>query len=380
MIDIRVEKKLGSFSLNTAFESDSDGTTALFGRSGAGKTSIINMIAGLVQPDAGCIRINDLTLFDSARRINLAPEKRRIGYVFQDGRLFPHLSVKKNLTYGLRLTRKKFRYIGIDEVVDLLGIDHLMSRYPSALSGGEKQRVAIGRALLTSPSLLLMDEPLASLDETRKKDVLPFIARLSSRFSIPIIYVSHSLDEILNLADHLVLLSNGNVVACGNIESIVNRIDLAPYIGGSDYGSVISGIVDVCEDNYGLTHLKFAGGIIKVPHLFINTGSPVRIRIPARSVSISLSRPVDTSIQNVFPGTIEEILSPDPSFVDIRMDIGCPLVARITRQSKESLGLKTGTPVFALVKSIAVTNDQGNSNTFMPQYSPNSPLPGEYCA
>lgn len=248
MIDIRVEKKLGSFQVRAAFASNSDGTTALFGRSGAGKTSIINMIAGLIRPDKGVIRVNGRTLFDSERHINIAVEKRRVGYVFQDGRLFPHLSVKKNLTYGMRRAPKKFRYIQMHDVVDLLGIGHLLSRYPVALSGGEKQRVAIGRSLLTSPALLLMDEPLASLDESRKSDVLPFIGRLSSRFSVPIVYVSHSLDEILNLADHLVLMHNGNVAACGSIESVVNRVDLAPYVGSAEYGSVISGKVDGPED------------------------------------------------------------------------------------------------------------------------------------
>ena len=279
----------------------------------------------------------------------------------------------------MRRVPKKLRYIRFEDVVDLLGIGHLLSRYPAGLSGGEKQRVAIGRALLTSPSLLLMDEPLASLDETRKNDVLPFIARLSSQFSIPIVYVSHSLDEILNLADHLVLINNGSVMACGSTESIVNRSEFAPFIGGNDYGSVIFGVVETCGDTYGLTHLRFPGGIMKVPRLLIKTGSAVRIRIPARSVSISLSRPNDTSIQNVFPGIIEDILTPDPSFVDIRMNIGCPLVARITRQSRENLGLIPGNRVFAMVKSIAVTSDQGSLKSFIPEISTGSPLTGGYC-
>lgn len=221
MLDIKLRKKQGSFFLNAAFDSCATGITALFGQSGAGKTSVVNMIAGLARPDAGHIFVNNNLLFDSKNRINVPPEKRRIGYVFQDGRLFPHLSVKRNLTFGMNLTPKKYRYVQFDQVVELLGIGHLLSRRPAKLSGGEKQRVAIGRSLLTSPSLLLMDEPFASLDSSRKEEVLPYISRLSREFSIPIIYVSHSLDEILNLADNMVLMAEGKVAASGSIESVL---------------------------------------------------------------------------------------------------------------------------------------------------------------
>jgi molybdate transport system ATP-binding protein len=210
-MEIDVRRKQGDFSLDVAFLGAATGVTALYGPSGAGKTTVVQMVAGLARPDDGRIAINGLCLFDSARGIDRPPEERRIGYVFQDGRLFPHLSVHANLTYGMQRTPAARRFVTFDAVVALLGIDHLLQRRPAKLSGGEKQRVAIGRALLTSPALLLMDEPLASLDAARKAEVLPFIQRLGSEFAIPILYVSHALDEITQLAARLVVLCDGRV-------------------------------------------------------------------------------------------------------------------------------------------------------------------------
>ncbi len=195
MLDLHVIKQQGDFGVDAAFVSSEVGVTALFGRSGAGKTSVVNMVAGLVRPDRGHITVNGRVLFDSEKGTHVPPEKRRMGYIFQDGRLFPHLSVKSNLTFGMRFTTDAERRVGFEAVVALLGIEHLLHRRPARLSGGEKQRVAIGRALLTNPSLLLMDEPLASLDRRRKAEVLPFLSRLCGEFSIPILYVSHSLSK-----------------------------------------------------------------------------------------------------------------------------------------------------------------------------------------
>ena len=223
---IGIKHQQGNFSLSVFFEGAESGVTALFGPSGAGKTSVVNMVAGLMRPDAGRIAINGQCLFDSAQGINLPPEKRRIGYVFQDGRLLPHLSVKANLVYGMRRTPPDKRFVKLAQVVDLLGIGHLLRRRPAKLSGGEKQRVAIGRALLTSPSLLLMDEPLASLDAARKSEVLPFIMRLGKEFAIPVLYVSHALDEIISLATHLVMLENGRVLASGEPSDLLSRPNL----------------------------------------------------------------------------------------------------------------------------------------------------------
>lgn len=236
-MEIIVTRRQGDFCVDAAFAGPESGVTALFGPSGAGKTSLINMVAGLMQPDAGRISVNGLCLFDSSRRIDLPPEKRRIGYVFQDGRLLPHLSVRANLTYGMRLTPADHRFVAFDDVVELLGIGHLLTRRPAKLSGGEKQRVAIGRALLTCPALLLMDEPLASLDGSRKAEVLPFIMRLSREYAIPILYVSHIMDEILNLADHLVLMDKGRVVASGDLDDLLGRPELQAPLGREDFGS-----------------------------------------------------------------------------------------------------------------------------------------------
>lgn len=222
MLEIKVQKKLGSFVVDVAFATSGAGITALFGRSGAGKTSVINMVAGLFPPDKGLITVNGRKLFDSTQSIDLPPEKRRCGYIFQDGRLFPHLTVKANLTYGMKLVPRSQRIIRYDQVIKLLGIEHLLDRRPSNLSGGEKQRVAIGRALLISPELLLMDEPLASLDDKRKNEVLPFIARLPKEFGVPILYVTHSVPEIQVLADQIVLVENGSGELLENTEIFFN--------------------------------------------------------------------------------------------------------------------------------------------------------------
>lgn len=219
MLSIDVERRQGDFDIKVKIKQNKIGVTALFGPSGAGKTSIVNMVAGLTRPDRGNIRINGVTVFDSDKGINLRPEKRHIGYVFQDGRLFPHLSVRSNLKYGMQLIPPSKRFIDFDQVVDMLGIEHLLERRPAKLSGGEKQRVAIGRALLTSPLMLLLDEPLASLDLTRKKEILPFIQRMCREFERPILYVSHDKNEILQLASQLVVLANGSVVEAGPVSA-----------------------------------------------------------------------------------------------------------------------------------------------------------------
>ena len=227
MLNVRLRRTQGVVIIDVSFRTRGTGVTALFGRSGAGKTSVINMVAGLVRPDEGRIVVNAKTYFDSDKRIDIAPEQRRFGYIFQDGRLFPHLSVRSNLIYGMKLVPVSEQYVDFDHVVDLLGIEGLLDRRPAKLSGGEKQRVAIGRALLTSPHLMLMDEPLASLDEERKGEVLPFIARLAKEFSVPILYVSNSIDEVLALADTVVLMDSGSSVAVGPATDLLERADLA---------------------------------------------------------------------------------------------------------------------------------------------------------
>jgi molybdate transport system ATP-binding protein len=363
--EIKVKKKLGGFTVDVAINSSSLGVTALFGRSGAGKTSVINMVAGLFPPDEGVIAVNGVTLFDSARSIDLPPEKRRCGYVFQDGRLFPHLTVKANLIYGMKLVAPANRYVFLDQVVDLLGIGHLLDRRPAKLSGGEKQRVAIGRALLTSPSLLLMDEPLASLDSARKGEVLPFIARMTKELSIPILYVSHSLEEILNLADTVVVLEAGKVVAEGAPEDL--RSGFYPQRQGTPLGGgvVLGTVVDHHDAVAGLTSLRFAGGMLKVPLFDSPVGNKVRVRIRPQDVAISLTRPEKISVQNIFPAQIEEIANTGNSPVEVKLNIGRPLFARITPAAKADLKLAAGQQVYALVKSVAIS--RGGLNGSEPQ-------------
>ncbi len=341
--------------IDAGFEGAESGVTALYGPSGAGKTSIVNMAAGLLRPDAGRIAVNGFCLFDSDRRIDLPPEKRRVGYVFQDGRLLPHLSVRANLTYGMNRIPVLRRFVKLDSVVDLLGIGHLLHRRPANLSGGEKQRVAIGRALLTSPAMLLMDEPLASLDAERKAEVMPFITGLVSEFTLPVLYVTHSMDEILNLAARMVIMGEGKVLASGNIEDLFSRGDLQGHFTRDERGAVISTKMENPKDMFGLSHLSFSGRILKVPHISAGPGTRVRVRIPARHVAIALEAPVGTSFQNIFPGRVLEIQDQGTAFVDVHLDIGCPLWARITRQSCRELNLSPGTPVFALVKTVAVS-------------------------
>ena len=354
MLDLQVKKKQGQFLIDSAFASRKIGITALFGVSGAGKTSIINMVAGLARPDKGRIIINGRSLFDSEAGLDVPPEKRRIGYIFQDGRLFPHLSVRANLTYGMNLTPEKERYLSLDQIIELLGIGHLLKRRPAKLSGGEKQRVAIGRALLTSPSLLLMDEPLASLDLARKAELLPFIARLAQELSIPILYVSHSLNELINLADTIIVLEAGRVVAQGDIDDLMSRYDLQHITGVSDYGAIISTVVEGHEQD--LTLLRFPGGLLRIPLLERPAGSIIRVRIQARNVAIALKKPVRTSFQNILQALVEEISEQNGPMVDVRLNSGTIILfARITHAARLSLDLKPGQQVFALIKSIAVS-------------------------
>jgi molybdate transport system ATP-binding protein len=276
MLDIQLARRQDDFQVDAAFQTRNTGITALFGPSGAGKTSVINMVAGLSRPDKGRILVRDRVLFDSDHGINLPPEKRSIGYIFQDGRLFPHLTVRGNLTYGMKLTPRSQRFIGIDQVVDLLGIEYLLDRRPARLSGGEKQRVGIGRALLTSPRLLLMDEPLASLDLARKSEVIPFIGKLPAAFSIPIIYVTHSVDEVLQLADDIVLMNYGKSVIAGNMPEVIQRPEFQDVLQTRGFSDGVDG------RSAGLTQLQWPAACLKLPLMSCVTEEPVRVRIRDR--------------------------------------------------------------------------------------------------
>ncbi len=355
MLAVDIEQRLGDFTLKAAFTSIAP-VTALFGRSGSGKTSIVNAIAGVSKPQRGTIRFGDTLLFDSARQIWVPPEQRRIGYVFQDGLLFPHLSVQANLFYSRKgQNQADMEGREDDKIVELLGLRGLLSRKPAHLSGGEKQRVAIGRALLSQPRLLLLDEPLASLDGERKGEILSHIETLRDEFHIPIVLVSHAPDEVVRLADTMVLIDDGHVAAMGGVEDIMSRLDLAPSTGRFEAGAVIETHVQSHDVRYELTRLTFAGGELTVPRVAAETGSRLRVRVRARDVSLALKAPEGISINNVLSGVLAEIRDESGPIVDVRIMVGeTALIARLTRQSLDRLALRRGQPVYALVKAISL--------------------------
>jgi molybdate transport system ATP-binding protein len=353
VLSVAVSHRFGHFVLDAAFDSGR-GLTALFGRSGAGKTSLVNAIAGLLRPERGCIVIDGEVLADTERGIFVPARRRRIGYVFQDGRLFPHLTVRQNLLYGRWFTGRGGGHADLDDVVELLGVGALLGRRPANLSGGEKQRVAIGRALLAQPRLLVMDEPLAALDEGRKAEILPYIERLRDLAGVPIVYVSHQVPEVARLATTMILMSDGKVVATGTPAQLMGRIDLFPLTGRAEAGALIATTVAAHDAVFGLTTLRAAAGELRVPHLDLPVGAALRVRIRARDVMIALHPPEGLSALNVLPGIVGEIGSGDGPIVELRLDCaGEPLVARLTRRSVGTLGLTPGRPVYAVIKSIA---------------------------
>ncbi|HEX3537998.1 MAG TPA: molybdenum ABC transporter ATP-binding protein [Stellaceae bacterium] len=353
MLSVSISHRLGDFILDASFDSEA-GLTALFGRSGAGKTTLVNAIAGLIRPSRGRIVLDGETLTDTERRIFVPAHRRRIGYVFQEGRLFPHLSVRQNLLYGRWFAPRDAASSEIEHVIDLLGLGGLLSRRPANLSGGEKQRVAIGRALLARPRLLVMDEPLASLDEARKGEILPYVERLRDDTGIPIVYVSHSIPEVTRLATTMVLMSEGRVVATGTTASVMGRLDLFPLTGRAEAGALLNTRVAEHDLTFGLTTLRAAAGNLRVPRLDLPLGAALRVRIRARDVMIALSPPEGLSALNVLPGTVAELGQGEGPILDLRLDCaGEALIARLTRRSIERLGLAPGKPVYAVIKSIA---------------------------
>jgi len=353
MLSVSITHRLGAFTLDAAFDSEG-GLTALFGRSGAGKTSLVNAIAGLYRPQRGLIEVDGEVLTDTATSRFVPAHRRRVGYVFQEGRLFPHLDVRQNLVYGRWFAPKTATGVEFDQIVGLLGIDHLLARRPAHLSGGEKQRVAIGRALLARPRVLVMDEPLAALDEGRRAEIFPYIERLRDEMRVPIVYVSHSIAEVARLATTLVVLSEGKVAAIGPTARVMGRIDLFPLTGRAEAGAILATRVAGHDRQFGLTILRAAAGELRVPYLELPVGTALRVRIRARDVMIALAPPQGLSALNVLPGTIAEIAVGDGPIVQMRLDCaGEALVARLTRRSVDTLGLVPGLAVHAVIKSIA---------------------------
>ncbi|PJI39636.1 molybdenum ABC transporter ATP-binding protein [Ferrovibrio sp.] len=354
-LEIDIAHDYGGFALQAQFAC-APGLTALFGRSGAGKTTLVNAIAGLLTPQRARISINGRVLADTGNGINVPPHQRRIGYVFQDARLFPHLTVRNNLLYG-RFFARRDDDIDFGHIVDLLGIAQLLQRRPATLSGGEKQRVAIGRALLSRPELLLMDEPLASLDGARKDEILPYLERLRDELRLPIVYVSHAIPEVTRLADTVVLLSDGRVQAVGSVEDLTARLDLFPLTGRYEAGAVLNATLVRHDEAWGLSVLQTRAGDVMVPRLERALGTALRIRIRARDVTLALTPPTGTSALNILPGTVAELQpsSEGAPQVEVRLDChGDTVLARVTRLSADRLDLQPGKPVYAMIKTVAL--------------------------
>ncbi len=354
VLRVDIEHRLGVFALDIHFTSGR-GLTALFGRSGAGKTSIVNAIAGLIRPQRGHIAVDGTVLLDSDRGVFIPAPRRRIGYVFQEGRLFPHLTVRQNLMFGRWFAPRAAAPARFDDVVELLGIGPLLARRPGRLSGGEKQRVAIGRALLANPRLLLMDEPLASLDTARKDEILPYLERLRDGATVPIVYVSHAAAEVARLATTIVLLADGRVQAVGPVAEIMGRAGQYPLAGGFEAGAVLAVTVASHDRHWGLTELAGGFGRLTVPRLDLPVGSALRVRIRARDVILATDRPSGISALNVLAGAVEAVAPIGDEALEVQLRLGPErLLARITRRSGDALGLRLGRPVFALVKTVAI--------------------------
>jgi len=346
------------FRLHVDVDLPATGITAVFGQSGSGKTTLLRCLAGLERSPTGFMQVGDDVWQDETRNRYESISIRRIGYVFQEPRLFPHLSVRSNLTYGFNRTPDQERRLSVDQVVEVLGIAHLLDRRPHKLSGGEQQRVAIGRALLTSPKLLLLDEPLSSLDSERKREIMPFIQRLYKELKIPIVYVTHSLHEILQLAQVVVLLRDGKVVATGPLTEVFSRLDLHRHLGPHLIGAVVDTAVAEHEHQFGLTRLEFNGQSLYVPLQSLDVGQPLRIHILSSDVSLAVGpSATQTSALNILSAMVKEIAEVDKATVDVRLDVGCPLVASITRKSAIALGLKPGQRLYAHIKSVALAED-----------------------
>jgi molybdate transport system ATP-binding protein len=347
----------GDFRLDVDLDLPGRGVTALFGASGSGKTSLLRLIAGLDRAP-GFLEVNGEVWQDDGKAMFLSTHRRPLGYVFQEASLFPHLSARANLEYGMKRVRANERRVALERVLELLGIEPLLERKPDRLSGGERQRVAIARALLTSPRALLMDEPLSALDHARKQEILPYLERLHGELDIPVLYVSHAPDEVARLADHIVVMDQGRAVAAGPLTETLARLDL-PIRLGEDAGVVLDAVVAERDAHWQLARAVFkdapqAG--VWVRDGGHPLGSAVRVRVLARDVSLSLERHSGTSIQNILPGVVRELAADaHPALALVRLDLGgAPLVARLTRRSAHELGLEPGQAVHAQIKAVAL--------------------------
>jgi molybdate transport system ATP-binding protein len=359
MLSVTLAKRRGTFALDVAFQAPTPGIVALFGRSGCGKTSVVEILAGLLEPDAADVRLDDLVLIDRHAGYALPAERRRIGYVFQDARLFPHLSVRGNLRYGEKRAPATAQAIGFDEVTALLALEPLLSRRPYTLSGGERQRVALGRALLSQPRLLLLDEPLASLDAPRRAEVLPYLEALRDRLSIPMVYVSHQFEEVLRLANHVVLMEHGRVVAAGGIHEVSLRPELTAIVGPDSVGAVLEGVISEFDSARGLAHLKVGSGTLIISATAARIGARARVQLLARDLILATHPAQGLSVRNSIAGVVTGIRDDDNEAKLVTVEVGgASVLARVTRDAVEALGLHVSCPVWVLVKAVSMRSHE----------------------
>ncbi len=350
----RFQLQQGGFTLEVDFHTPGQGVTAVFGPSGSGKTTLLRCVAGLERANPGFLEVNHHCWQDDSRRLFLPTHQRPLGYVFQEASLFPHLSVRKNLEYGLRRTSPEQRQVAVEEAVELLGVAPLLTRNPKHLSGGERQRVAIARALLTSPKLLLMDEPLAALDHNSKADILPYLEKLHEELSIPVLYITHAIPEVMRLADNLLVMEKGKLIGSGALLDVLTRPDL-PLSHAYEAGVVIEAKVVEHDEKFHLTYLEFSGGRLSLRREDLPLGQTARVVLNARDVSLALENEVHSSILNIFQATILEMREESPGQLMVKLDLGgALLLARITNKSGVLLNLQVGMKVYARVKSVAL--------------------------
>jgi molybdate transport system ATP-binding protein len=354
MLNVTVQKKRGAFALDAQFELPTPGVVALFGRSGCGKSTLVDLLAGLLDADSGRISLDGTVLLDTAVGTNVAAERRRVGCVFQDARLFPHLRVAANLRYGARRATGN-PYVDFDTVIALLGLAPLLARRCHQLSGGERQRVAIGRALLSQPRLLLLDEPLAALDSARRDEVLPYLEILRDQLTIPMVYVSHQFDEVLRLATHLVLIDAGKTLAQGDIGTMSLRSELREIIGPEAVGAIVEGEIQRIDGSSGLASVAIGSGELKVRADGHPVGAKLRVQILARDVIVATREPQFLSVRNMLRGKVASI-SRDTGEADlVSIDVGGAIImARITSAATRDLGLAPGNTAWALIKAVSM--------------------------
>lgn len=354
-ITARFQLNYGDFRFAVDLVLPGSGVTVLLGSSGCGKSTLLRCIAGLEHPTPGYFGINGSVWQDSENNLFVPTHQRNLGYVFQDANLFPHLTVLENLRFGLkRVRRPQTHHDKLSAVTELLGINSLLNRLPDRLSGGEKQRVAIARALVLNPAILLMDEPLASLDSRRKQEVMPYLLKLQQEYKTPIVYVTHSQEEAAQLADTLVLLDNGHVLGTGKVSETLSRIDL-PLAKEKQTAVVWEAVVTYHEPEFRLSHVDFNGGSLSLPAIDVPPGARLRVQVHARDVSITLQEPSHTSILNVLPATISGIADEQDGQTIVQLKVGQQtLLSHVTRKSAQLLALKTGLPVFVQIKGTSL--------------------------